>query len=354
MGLSSGRGILARETFDRHQMLRNSEIGLDCSDKARYYAEKLIVGENRTDLIYNILSEKSSHLLCLRRYNEAKIVLEEVYDLMATTYCLDHPLVLKTANLLVKTLIVLKEYYDAQRFASICYEILTRPIDTESDEVADAAYSLARVSFYLIRDQDAERGGEAMERDLKFMEMLLRKAIRIKERINGSHDMGTAEVLIVLVEILQYLDINRNDELEEVMEKMLFIGINDPNGNDILTCFFNNQLAEHHTNIAIDLPHGDARIKRFDLALNYCKEAARINTELPNPQQSDTDDFNNLLLKIMEGLSTEDVDDDFDDVDGGNGYDNDDDGDDNDYDDSNDDNNGGDNDGKDDGDGVTA
>jgi hypothetical protein len=180
MGLSSGRGILARETFDRHQMLRNSEIGLDCSDKARYYAEKLIVGENRTDLIYNILSEKSSHLLCLRRYNEAKIVLEEVYDLMATTYCLDHPLVLKTANLLVKTLIVLKEYYDAQRFASICYEILTRPIDTESDEVADAAYSLARVSFYLIRDQDAERGGEAMERDLKFMEMLLRKAIRIK------------------------------------------------------------------------------------------------------------------------------------------------------------------------------
>lgn len=41
------------------------------------------------------------------------------------------------ADDMIEVLIKLGEVYDAERYARICYECLTRPVDTESKEVGE-------------------------------------------------------------------------------------------------------------------------------------------------------------------------------------------------------------------------
>jgi tetratricopeptide (TPR) repeat protein len=148
-------------------------------DRSIFHAEKLIEGEEKTRLLCDILLTKGGCLFVQEKYSEAKIVVSETYDLMATTYDLDHPLVLKAANQLVTILISNKEYYDAQRYATISYELLARSNDPESDDVADAAFSLAQISETLYCDEEVE-GGTPEDFKIEFLEMLAKKSLRIK------------------------------------------------------------------------------------------------------------------------------------------------------------------------------
>jgi hypothetical protein len=51
---------------------------------------------------------------------------------------------LGAANYLIQILTQLNEFELAERYARVCYECLTRPIDTGSKQVAIAARSLAQ------------------------------------------------------------------------------------------------------------------------------------------------------------------------------------------------------------------
>jgi hypothetical protein len=73
---------------------------------------------------------------------------------------------------LIEILGLTGDYYDAERFARICYDALTRaPLDSNCYEAAEAARNLAEASCNLIRDIGPESA------DIDEAEMLARKAV---------------------------------------------------------------------------------------------------------------------------------------------------------------------------------
>jgi hypothetical protein len=73
---------------------------------------------------------------------------------------------------LIKTLLKTGEYRD-ERYCCVSYKCLTRPIDTETENVAYAAESLALVTTNLI----LTTGGESS--DLVEAEILARKSLSV-------------------------------------------------------------------------------------------------------------------------------------------------------------------------------
>jgi hypothetical protein len=152
--------------------------------------------ESRINLVFSALVRKGSNFASQQEYSEAKSVFEEVYNLVAEAYYVDYPLVLKAATFLINVLIQTEEYEDAERYARITYECLTRPVDTESEEVANAAESLANVTYLLIHRKGVKDG------DIVEAEMLSRKSLRIKEKIYGANNPATVNSKIGLSNIL--------------------------------------------------------------------------------------------------------------------------------------------------------
>jgi hypothetical protein len=108
--------------------------------------------------------------------------------------------------------------YFAERYARVCYECLNRPIDTESEEIADAAAVLARVSYELISKNGLESG------DILEVEMLARKALRIKEKLFGRNSYKIKPLLSTLCSILE-LKGDYSDECKCLNEESLAIHI---------------------------------------------------------------------------------------------------------------------------------
>lgn len=89
----------------------------------------------------------------------------------AEAYDPSYPEVLKAADKLIRMLIKSDEYYDAERYAIVCYECLTRPVDTKSKKVAQAAESFARINYFsIVRNQSG---------NLDNLESLCRNSLRI-------------------------------------------------------------------------------------------------------------------------------------------------------------------------------
>jgi hypothetical protein len=93
------------------------------------------------------------------------------------------------------------------RYARISFELLTRPIDTESELVANAAQVLADVTYQLIA-QNGAADGNILE-----AEKLSRKTVRIKERIHGRDNIHTMRQLETLRKG------GHDDEVKELSER---------------------------------------------------------------------------------------------------------------------------------------
>lgn len=105
-------------------------------EKSLTYAKLIAEKEMRIEKVYDTLCAKGKIYFLQLKFESSKSVCEETYNLVAEAYNPTHPMVLSAANLLITTLIKLKEYYDAERYARICYECLTRPVDMEDEEVS--------------------------------------------------------------------------------------------------------------------------------------------------------------------------------------------------------------------------
>jgi hypothetical protein len=100
--------------------------------------------------------------------------MEESYISDSEFYHPEHPLVLRAADELIGVLATTGHYYDAERFARVCYDSLTHtPLDPDSFEAGKAAANLSRASCDLIK----ANGPEAA--DIEEAETLAKKAIRI-------------------------------------------------------------------------------------------------------------------------------------------------------------------------------
>jgi hypothetical protein len=99
-----------------------------------------------------------------------------------------------------------------------------------------------------------------------------------------------------------------NDEIIEGLEKMLaiFNKSESDNLNDFLIGNTKFKLAVHYRNIANDLPCGDVRAGKLDLAVALCKEAIRINIRIHGPTHSETIHYTTLLTDIKE-MNLEDL-----------------------------------------------
>jgi hypothetical protein len=98
--------------------------------KAIVHANEVKCEGDIINLIFSALVTRGEHFVRQKNYNEAKTVFEDLYNLVFEAYYVDHPMVLKAANRLIDVLIQTEEYEDAERYARITYECLTRPVDT--------------------------------------------------------------------------------------------------------------------------------------------------------------------------------------------------------------------------------
>jgi hypothetical protein len=121
------------ENFDELQ----SDIHIE---KALIYARR--AGEENTQPLYDALSKKASLLTSREKDNEAKVLYEEAYKLVSALHSIDNPLVLRAAEDLITNLMHLENYESAEPIARICYESLTRPVDCESQDIAESALRL--------------------------------------------------------------------------------------------------------------------------------------------------------------------------------------------------------------------
>lgn len=191
--------------------------------KAEDYCEDAIAYAERSGdltLLYNAFVTKGNNLMMQERNSEAKSVFEESYNLVVTAHDPVHPLVLQAGDLLINSCLLNKEYYDAERFSRFCYQSLTRPIDSESEEVASVARSLAEATYHLIVSKGVE-GGDLLE-----AEMLSRKSLRICEKFYGRNHFTAVSILSTLSNILR-LKGGHDDEVKSLLEQCRTITISD-------------------------------------------------------------------------------------------------------------------------------
>jgi hypothetical protein len=271
---------------DMHDCLNEYDKAEKYHDMAILHGGQVTVKSCRIQILYSAMRTRGQNLRYQATFddsnvtlNKAKAVFEEAYILVSEAYSLDNPMALEAADCLNKCLIELGEFYDAERYSRMSYECLTRPIDTESLDVANAAESLADVIYQLFLCKGLE-GGDIVE-----AEMLARKSLRILEATFGSDDICTIKVL--LSNILQIRG-DRNNERKALLEQCLAYQLKRYGGDVGNVAKLNEGLANLHRDISYSLPLGEARTEQFRIALAYINEAVRIISKMKGPNHPKT------------------------------------------------------------------
>lgn len=249
-------------------------------ERAAAYMMQVIDKDSRSVEFYTLFSAQGQCLVDQKKNNEAKAVYTFLYNLMSETSNLDEYFTLETANKLINVLIDLEEYYDAERFARVAYELirggcLQRPDNNECIEIANAAQSLAEVSYHLIVQNGPDRC------DIEEAEMLAKKAVRIRE--NTEPSIGpTSRAVKILIDILQLR--NHDDEAKQILERSLAAILKIDGCAEIGIVARNNlDLAILHRKIFMKLAPGNVRTKELRIAKSYAEEAVRICTKMHLP-----------------------------------------------------------------------
>jgi tetratricopeptide (TPR) repeat protein len=151
-------------------------------DNALHYIEKSVLhailmkeGEIKIERLLVNLNSLGEAFHKMGKLTESKAIREEAYMHVSEIHNHEHPLVLEIGGNLIEILIATGELYDAERFARVCYDSLTRvPLDPDSYEAANAARNLTEVSCDLIR----ANGLDSV--NIEEAEMLARKAVYSK------------------------------------------------------------------------------------------------------------------------------------------------------------------------------
>jgi hypothetical protein len=124
--------------------------------------------------------------------------------------------VLEAAGNSITILRATGDFNDAERFASVCYDSLTRPpLDPDSYEAADAAKNLAGTSYDLIM---ANGPGSI---NLEEIEILARKAVRIIKKLKGPASDKFTWSFNVLSDIIIFLKKDYGEETKCLLEGYL-------------------------------------------------------------------------------------------------------------------------------------
>jgi hypothetical protein len=216
------------------------------------------------------------------------VITIEVYDP-------EHPLVLEAGGKLIEILISMGEFYDAERFARVVYDGLTRPpLDPESFEVARAASHIAEASYNLLKINGIDSAGI----DIEDAEMLARKAVCIFKNLdspvhNTTHD--TTYSFCTLVEI-KFFKNDFGEETKSLLEDFLSDAIIYHGPDMRVTSMAYRCLGGFHYKIAYTLLCNHAKREHLKLSESHFKEDLRINMIYDGPNDS-------TILKIRANLA---------------------------------------------------
>jgi hypothetical protein len=187
-----------------------------------------------------------------------------------------HPLVLEAAGHLISTLCHTGDHYDAERFARICYDSLTRPpLDPESHETAKARTNLVHVSYNMIIANGSDSA------DIEEAEIVVEKAVCILKELNGPANNDVIDDLEVLINI-KYLKKDWGSEAKSILEDFLSDAVKVHGVDGIVTGHANDLLGRFHLKISETLSSDDKK-KHPQLSDFHPKETLRINIRIFGP-----------------------------------------------------------------------
>jgi tetratricopeptide (TPR) repeat protein len=237
-------------------MLSNTEANLSASyeklddwEKAAYYQKQAIMhakqtedgeDDNKIRKVYGYLNGLVRLHQTMGQSDERKVIGEEAYICVYEVYDPKHPLVLEAGGKLIEILSHTGDYYDAERFARICYEALKRPpLDPNSFEAATAARNLARASCDLIKENGAESA------DIDEAEMLARYAVRITKDLKGASSIEMVSIFNALVTV-QFTKNDLTDKTKTLLKDYLCETMIHPGMSDKQSDHANLHLGRFH------------------------------------------------------------------------------------------------------------
>jgi tetratricopeptide (TPR) repeat protein len=272
-------------------------------DKAIHYQEQSILhakliknGEKKIKNVYNSLSGLGYLYHYMGNLTESKAIREEAYMYVNATYDPEHPLVLEAGGKLIKILNATGEFYDAERFARVCYEGLTRvPLDPDSCEAAKAAINLANASCLLIEANGPESA------DIEEAEMLARKAVRIMMELKGPGISDMMYAFQALVNVI-FTKKDLTDQTKSLLEDYLSDSIRHEGVDGVGTGCANKFIGRFHALIAESSSCPVLKRKHLQLAESYWKETSRIFMKSYGPNHPDALEVTSSLQIISRAL----------------------------------------------------
>jgi hypothetical protein len=250
-------------------------------DKAEYYCKQSIFhvkqmkeGEIRMKKVLDALSLLGNMYQLGDKLTEAKAIMEEAYMFVNEVYDPEHPLVLDAAGELIRALGMTGDHHDAERFARICYDSLTRPhLDPESYEAAKAAGNLAGASYNLIKANGPDSA------DIEEAEMLATTAVRIIKALKGPSDSYLKLIFGYLMNI-KYSRKDYGDDTKSLLEDNLSDAIIIEGVDGKRTATANEYLGHPYHTIALSLLSNKTKMENFKVSYSHFNEVLRINTKI--------------------------------------------------------------------------
>jgi tetratricopeptide (TPR) repeat protein len=278
-----------------HANLKDFDKAHHHCDQSISYAKQMKEGEEKRKWVYETLVSKGGLYYQMCNFNDAKVAMEEAYIYIAEIHNPEHPLVLQAADELIQTLSQTGDYYDAERFARICYEALTRaPLDPESREAADAATRLANASRHLIKQNGADNA------DIEEAEMLARKAVCIMKKVKGHCSKQMRFSFGALMDI-KCLKIDYGQETKGLLEDYLSDAIRYQGMYGRITGYANDCLGRFYFESDM-LSSYEFNRKLLQNSESYHKEVLRIMTKFHGPDHCITLETAVILPEVLTAL----------------------------------------------------
>jgi hypothetical protein len=255
-----------------NMILGNKNETMDNTINIISYAKKITVSKEKIKFLNTGLNLKGGVLTILLKYDEARIVFEEAYNLVIEEYWVDHPIVLAAASSLINILIKLKEYYDADRYARITYECLMRSGDTQNRDLYFITKYLAEANYGLIITNKKKDGIDEIV-------MFLKKSRSICDKIYGLNHHNVLEVLCLLVEVLKFKkNENHDDEIKDLIELELNIVKKIRSNNNEMVLTVKKKLHDCYLSMATKLPPGNAVRDKYIKSCELLGDEIAINS----------------------------------------------------------------------------
>jgi tetratricopeptide (TPR) repeat protein len=238
-------------------------------EKSIMHSKKMKDGKEKVEQLYKSFSSLANTYYTMNNLTESKAYREEAYMCVSEMYNPEHPLVLEAGGHLITILGRTGDFYDAERFARICYEGLTRhPLNPDSCEAAKAAGDLSEASINMIEAKGPESA------DIIEAEMLARKAVRIMKELKGC---GSLEFLNAFNSLSKVIMLKKDfsDESKSLLEENLSDSIRCQGIDGRNTGHANSHLGFFYMKFSITLSCNDAR-RHLELSEPYMCETVRI------------------------------------------------------------------------------